>query len=294
MLLRLFVPTLGKVCAVFFLSWSSLSPADVKQSVQYLALGDSIAFGDNGYIPYTLESRPDNRAFIGYPEIVAASLYPDSFVNLGCPGETSSSLLDLNAPSRCAEYRQKLPLKYNYTGSQIEAAVEIVRQNPELKTITMSIGGNDFFAVQAYCRELNPENPEAYQLCLQETIGGAIYGLYLNVQTSVQKLREAGFKGRFVYLGGYSLDYRDELLNQIVIGANAIIQSLAEVDNLVYVDVFSVFGAKTQPVGGDTCASGLLIKNPQSPLPEGQEPCDVHTSDEGTRTLAELLISTLK
>src|SRR5215467_1538052 len=56
---------------------------------QYLALGDSIAFG---FSPLLDPTNADN--FIGYPTPVAAAL-KKTLTNASCPGETSSHFISL-------------------------------------------------------------------------------------------------------------------------------------------------------------------------------------------------------
>ena len=83
------------------------NPAAVAASsrpAEYLALGDSIAFG---FSPLASPTSADN--FIGYPDKVAAALN-EHLTNAGCPGETSSHFIDLaGSDNNCAFFRANFP-----------------------------------------------------------------------------------------------------------------------------------------------------------------------------------------
>jgi hypothetical protein len=66
----------------------------------YLALGDSVAFG---YRPVNSAATYLNPAnFTGYPEDVAKALQLN-LANASCPGETTSSMINTGAPSNGCE-----------------------------------------------------------------------------------------------------------------------------------------------------------------------------------------------
>lgn len=71
------------------------------QAPDYLALGDSVAFG---YSPLLDHSNAGN--FIGYPDTASATL-KENLTNASCPGETSSHFLDLSlSDNGCGPYRR--------------------------------------------------------------------------------------------------------------------------------------------------------------------------------------------
>src|SRR2546422_6946608 len=63
--------------------------ADSSRPQEYLALGNSVAFGFN---PLKDPSNADN--FIGYPTPVATAL-KEKLTNASCPGETSSHFISI-------------------------------------------------------------------------------------------------------------------------------------------------------------------------------------------------------
>src|SRR2546421_9987357 len=92
----------------------------------YLALGDSLAFG----------FQPNGDFQHGYVNQLYDTLHAQqprlALTNLGCPGETSTSLI---TGGKCP-----------YPGgvSQLDAAVAFLRAHPgRVKLITLDIGGND-------------------------------------------------------------------------------------------------------------------------------------------------------
>jgi lysophospholipase L1-like esterase len=88
----------------------------------YLALGDSLAFG----------FQPDGDFTHGYVQQLSATLPKLTLQNLGCPGETSTTLV---AGGKCP---------YPGGGSQLATAVAFLRAHPgKVRLITIDIGGND-------------------------------------------------------------------------------------------------------------------------------------------------------
>ena len=75
----------------------------VDKSTNYLALGDSLAFGLTPSAPAN-----DLSQQIGYAKLVAGTLHK-KLANAACPGETSGSILDPNAPDfGCTEWKANI------------------------------------------------------------------------------------------------------------------------------------------------------------------------------------------
>src|SRR5260221_211751 len=92
---------------------------------EYLALGDSVAFGFN---PLLDRSNADN--FIGYPSPVAAAL-KETLTNPSCPGETSSHFITLaGTDNGCGPYRLNFPLHVAYSTSQLDFADGFLQSHP--------------------------------------------------------------------------------------------------------------------------------------------------------------------
>jgi hypothetical protein len=159
----------GCVAAVLALSAMTVpsiaGAAKAKQT--YLALGDSLAFGYQQHIfNEKLTSGDLPQEFKGgYAEDYYGLLSPTTqktttYVNDGCPGETSASLIG-NGPelaavqasvpaatgeAPCAYHNVaglKLHNEYGGTKSQLESAIETIKNGPKVMKITLDIGAND-------------------------------------------------------------------------------------------------------------------------------------------------------
>jgi lysophospholipase L1-like esterase len=105
----------------------------------YLALGDSLAFG----------YQPDWNFARGY----ASDFFQDlrqhgtqTYVNLGCPGETSSTMIHGGCPYAVLR-------KYPYLGAQLDAAVNYLHAHSgTVSPVTFDIGANDLIT------RIDPQN----------------------------------------------------------------------------------------------------------------------------------------
>jgi lysophospholipase L1-like esterase len=93
----------------------------------YLALGDSLAYG----------LQPNGDTTHGYVDDIFQGLQPlgtQSLENLGCPGETTTSMIS----GSCSFSH------VSYSGSQLNAAVSFLKQHAgQVSPVTIDIGGND-------------------------------------------------------------------------------------------------------------------------------------------------------
>jgi len=98
----------------------------------YLALGDSLAYG---YQPCLLTSPPTCSTADGYVPDLFKSLQSEGvkdYLNLGCPGETSSSLINGGI------------CPYSPFSSQLAAAVAYLQANAgKVSPVTLDVGAND-------------------------------------------------------------------------------------------------------------------------------------------------------
>jgi len=153
----------------------SIASAKETQKVSYIGLGDSLAFG------YSQQLFNENEKIAEAPGGFEHGYVSDYYkkvdtggkvklANLGCPGETSESLIgnnpallaSLNAALKgkipepvtgeapCAyHYAEGLPLHHEYGGSksQLESALETIAvdkaEGKQVKMISLNIGAND-------------------------------------------------------------------------------------------------------------------------------------------------------
>ena len=97
----------------------------------YLALGDSLAFG----------YQPDLNYDDGYASDFYANLRAhgvSSIADMGCPGETSSTMINGGCPVPFLR-------KYPYIGPQLNAAlIYLALLRGQVSPVTLDIGANDF------------------------------------------------------------------------------------------------------------------------------------------------------
>jgi lysophospholipase L1-like esterase len=251
----------------------------------YLALGDSVAFG---YVPSAAVPAPDYtdpHSFVGYPEFLAQQLNERVF-NASCAGETTASMLDVNAQSNGCEnsigspvgYRDLYPLHVQYQGSQMEYALQYLAAHKHTQLITIDIGANDFFV----CQETTLDHCSS----LPELIGVAT-NISRNLATIYHELRvDAGYTGTLVALSYYSLNYADPASVGAAAFLNSSITGVTTAFGGIVADGFGAFAAGSAAFGGSPCAAGLLIR-----LPSGG--CDVHPTAAGHRLLAAAIATAI-
>jgi lysophospholipase L1-like esterase len=242
----------------------------------YLALGDSVTFG---FSPLLDKSNASN--FIGYPDIVAQRLNVED-VNPACSGEATGSFISLTGlDNACRPYRANFPLHANYTGTQLQFAVNFLKNNPRTRLVTFMLDANDFFRVSAGTPGPAPWPPSGcytpnltlyFQTCAVQ-----------NLTTIFQAIRGTGYKGLLVVLTYYALDYSSALSVGVTQGLlNAAMLTAAAPFHVTIAHGFEAFQAAAAPFGGDSCAAGLLL--PAFPL--GTQGCDVHPTPKGRDLLA--------
>lgn len=264
----------------------STTPAAADRFHEYLALGDSVAFGFDPLVP--LEGRFTPSNFVGYPEALASSL-PLTLTNASCPGETSDGFISVSSPldNGCRPYRAVFPLHVIYpaTESQLDFAIRFLQEHKRTKLITIDIGANDLFLLQAGCL-----GESGCVLRGLQGPQGLLATLRGNLQTIYARLRDdGGFHGRLVALTYYALDYNDPAQVFVINAINGVVASVTTAQPAGFVaDGFTAFAAASGP-SGSPCAAGLLIRLSVTPLI-----CDIHPSPAGQALLALTIRSVVR
>lgn len=261
------------LCCVSVLVLCALAAVPANASSEghgYLALGDSVAFGTN---PLLDTSNASN--FTGYPEIVAQTLNIED-VNAGCPGEASGGFISpTGLDNVCRPYRAAFPLHVAYTGTQLDFAVNYLKNNPRTRLVTLNLGANDLFRLQKNCR-----NDAA---CIAANLPTYLANLDANLRTIFAALRGTGYTGLIVALTYYALDYSDTSVTVLL--NNPMVDAASRYGVLV-ASGFEAWKPDAVAAGGSSCAAGLLI-----PLPTGG--CDVHPTPKGRDLLAAAIVGTI-
>jgi lysophospholipase L1-like esterase len=249
--------------------------------IEYLALGDSLAFG---YSPY--QNPADPTAFVAYPEM-AAKMLRDRVANASCPGETSDHFIDLGGPDHgCGAWRFGLgaPLHVAYSTSQLDYVDAFLASHPKTRLITIDMGINDVGALRDHCMQQADPIP-----CIQGGLPGVLANLSANMDTIYHHIRvDAGYRHKLVALTVYSPNYADQLTTGAVAAVNQVVAERTLAWNGIVADGFAAFAGATAAYGGSACAAGLLI-----PLASGSG-CDDHPSAAGHKLLAKTIVRALR
>jgi lysophospholipase L1-like esterase len=269
MRLRLF--TLLTTIALFVLGAVPASANDEGHHGDYLALGDSVAFG---YSPLLVKAglAGNPAVFVGYPDIVARRLGL-KLTNASCPGETSGGFI-ARTPAVdyvCLPYTSAFPLHVNYSTSQLAFALSFLATHPNVQLITIDIGANDVFKAGTAC----PANPTCITPVLQ--------GIDVNLRTIYGEIRNvAHYHGMIVTLSYYGLTY-DAAGKAGTKALNAPIIDATLANDGIVASGFEAFEARALAHDASSCAAGLLIV-----LTPGN--CDIHPSPRGRNALAGVIV----
>lgn len=266
----------------------------INANKQYLALGDSLAFGYNPLV------QPKLSNYIGYPKLIAGA-FDLSLSNASCPGETTNTFVGNFAAVydgsayypgfSCAPSKDQVLVPYNgstvtltffvpynsNTPDQLAYASSFLKQNPNTDLVTIDVGLNDVGLVQFECANDASACPEELETAL-----GTVHA---NLSTIFSTLRAADPGGAIIALDAFSFNYSPSNLTETeaISAYNSVVQETAAQYNVAFADLFPVFQTIAAPFGGDTCAAGVLVK-----LPGGT--CDTHPNLLGQSVVAAVVL----
>ena len=253
--------------------------------VEYLALGDSLAFG---FSPLVIP--PVNpAAFVGYPDKVAEAL-KENLTNAGCPGETSNHFIDLaGSDNGCGDpfhpgptFRANFPLHTSYGTAQLAFADAFLQSHPKTLVVSIDIGANDLQALVNSC------GGEANVGCIMLGMPGMLATLSNNLDTIYGHIRNVdGYNHKLVALTVYSTDYANPVLTGAIYQVNQVVAARTLAWGGIVADGFGAFAAASAAYNGDTCAAGLRIVVAPSV-------CDSHPSPAGRDLLAQTIVKALR
>ncbi len=250
----------------------------------YLALGDSIAFGYRPSQVTPFWEYFDANNFVGYPEDLATDLHLD-VANASCPGETTASFINPLAQSNGCEnsvgspigYRTFFPLHVFYPWSQLSYAVGFLRTHPHTRLVTIDLGVNDAFV----CQETTPDH------CTGSDFDTMLHTVETNLDTIYAALRHDGhYRGPIVALSYYSTDYANATTDEEVTALNNVVAAATASYGGIVANGYGAFYEASLSSGGNPCTAGLLI-----PLPGGG--CNIHPSAAGQALLASTIANAL-
>jgi hypothetical protein len=261
----------------------------------YLALGDSIAFGEDGWLPWTVGDggvgnpvRANASQFVGYPYYVAKDRFGNmnNVTDMGCPGETTSSFLDAAAPDNgCHQYKgfgggNGAWLHYPYAGTQMQAAVAYLKAN-KVSLVTINLGGNDLLLAQDACATASN-----FDTCVLEALPGMVETAASNIGTIIDNIHGAGYHGRIVFLTQYATSYTDVTQDAVLPVFNSGVGAAVLAHGGLVASGFDTFAAASIFSGGSPCKAGLIIPDPDGGAANG---CNMHPSAKGAGDLAQAI-----
>ena len=270
------------VCLVIAVVLLGTVPAAAAESQDFLALGNSVAFG---YDPLVRDpSDPEN--FVGYPEALAG-LLGVGVVNASCPGEASGGFISLTSPldNGCRAFRfgtswtPPYPLHAEYKTTQLDFAVKFLRHHRQTQLVTIDLGGNDLFLLQRGC--LNDPT------CVISGLPATLRTFGANLAEIYRRIRvDARYRGQIIALSYYALDYTDVAQVQAIAALNSVVEAVTRAAGGQVASGFAAFLAASAAAGAPLkpCAAGLLIRLPAPTLT-----CDVHPSPAGRDVLARAI-----
>ena len=225
----------------------------------YLALGDSLAFGyQQAKFLQNLPTEDPAAYNTGYVDDFAkqlAAIDPKiQTFNVGCPGETTDSLLGLKP---CI-YHPPFALHSNYSGSQIDAALAVLRAHPgQVSPVTIDIGANDLLHGESFAHT------------------------QANLSTILAKLRGAAPYTEVIVLGIYNpLIVRIPGSDPVAALFNEMLAQTAAQYRARFADPLPVFNPPVNEIP-TICQLTLMC----TPLQ------DIHASDAGYQKLADVLFA---
>ena len=230
-LIGLTVAVMFALTALFASSASAVNPP-VEQT--YLALGDSLAFGYSQQLfnENVLGGAPATAFEHGYAnDYIAIEPHKNNLqlVNLGCPGETTDSMIgngplgsavDPTGTSPCGYHQSGFPLHHEYGGgkSQLESALEMLAveagSGTPVTKLTLNIGANDELQTIGKCKTevatefgtggkskygATPE--EALKNCILSHVPALFEHILTNIGTALFVLRKGAEFGSINYAG---------------------------------------------------------------------------------------------
>lgn len=232
---RVLVPC---VAALALMGGLVMAPAAgaAKVGNTYLALGDSLAYGyhaaqfNEELAKGEVNPASFNDGYVNDFDQVVKLINPKvNLINDGCPGEGTETFLHGSGhPGFCGgEDAAPFPavfLHHPYFGTQLEDALKVLHENPNVSPITLDIGANDVLHFVA----ANCGFPFA-DTCTEAQFAAEITHIATNTAFILGQLRAAAPHAQIVLVGLYNPfpDFPSEGSDKITTGLNKAFEAVA-------------------------------------------------------------------
>jgi lysophospholipase L1-like esterase len=279
----------------------------------YLAMGDSLAFGYQqakvvANLPNpspTLFNTGEVNVFQFGSDLTSSTGFNANYpgvqtVNLGCPGETSTSLLNAtNATTGCTTYSHSIHV--NHPGlTQIQAAVAVLNAHAgKVVPVTIDIGANDVLALVNHCTTGGVISLS----CVQSGAGATFATIEENLGTALSQIRAVAGYTQIMVVGLYNPLY-PAVFAQVYLQTGSLAaatQAATATDALVA--QLNTLTATTAANYRAYFVDPLPLFNPQGggPSSEISTVCtltaicgplhDIHPTDQGYAELGDLILA---
>jgi lysophospholipase L1-like esterase len=240
-----------------------------------LVLGDSLAFGyQEAKFQMTQDPANFTTGFADDFTRFVRNTPPGkntTLVNLGCPGETTRSLLTEScAFHTLAGFR----LHVDYDGAQIGAAEAFLAAHPgQVGPILIAIGANDVFAVSDQCGGLNTA-------CFAQLFPSLVASLSTNYSAILDQLRRAAPDAEIITLGFYNpFAIVDPVTNLVVEALDQLVQNISAANRAYFANPFVQFNL-VPPQPQTLCMLSLVCLAPLN---------DIHPTDAGYQVITNVM-----
>ena len=267
------------IAAVLMLVTTCLAVAGPVQT--YLALGDSIAFGETNVIPVSFGDQGYVKPFADFLATRNGGIRPD-VINLAFPGETSSSFFTAVPPPGFAPHTVLDSFNLNYQSNPAQSQNGLMLSTIATETATghaithvsFSLGRNDLGAFSAEHLDFFSLSPSE-QMSLIDSFFATLTANYVAVLTELrtalptaQILLLNSYNEQAVFGPGDPFDVINEIFDA---GQTAMIESLARPFDARLVDIHDPF------IGHEAAYTFVLSGG-------------VHPNDAGYAAIADAMI----
>ena len=234
------VASCAAVLAVVGVGALTLAPSAgaVKVGSTYLALGDSLAYGyhqakfEEELASGHVEPESFNDGYVNDFDQLVKVFNPNvKLINDGCPGEGTETMIHGSVfPGQACGGEDAAPFPYVFlhhpysTKTQLEDALKILHENPNVSPITLDIGANDLLHfIAAHCGFPAASN------CTEAQYAAEFAHIAGNVAFILGQLRAAAPHAQIVLVGLYNPfpDFPSEGGDKLTAGLNQALETVA-------------------------------------------------------------------